>query len=1131
MATDQNSFNEIEAGSEPGAAPSLGADVTSEIEAGSGLAEPTFGEKATEAAIGTAEGAVTGSITLGSGLKGGQYGARLGAAFPVLGPYTPVVGGTLGFLGGVTAGYLASQPIEEWFPIPSREDLVPYREGGRTFGGSIGAAPIAYSMPVMSANKVARFLSNIGEAARARPGTFLAAETSAGATSGIAGGTAVYYDPESAKTRFAAELAGGLFAPGKMFINGTSMTKDFLTNFASSFSQDARQAKAANVLRAALEEGGEDVDAVIRALRQITPVDPVTGETIKLTAGQKTGVPVLNALEATLASRHAKYSGATREQGEKALQAYKLLIQQLENIGDPAAVRKAAEMRDDYLNQLMEARLNAAHADAAVKISRISRGDTPGVRREIGQIVKTEVDGALDEARAFEKQLWDNAYKSSFKRESGYVIPGSPVPLKMVKEGSRKGMVDMSEEIDYTRPDFRMFTKDKAGNIVMTTYDTASPQFKAFEQALDGMPVNFNPATDLGSIPRKQTVLPTKTFITPKSVDTNNLFSTYLDFVSGMTPERLQYRVPKEVKSIMERIGISPADLSRYQKGKMTEEFFDTGVVPKQFLPNPADLDKLPVDQLVKIRSDLLAFARDAAAKGEASDASFYGRLAEAALADLSKLSTKEYDQARNFSRALNDTFTRTFAGETQAVKGTGAEKLPAEILVSRAFGRNADVTAMRMDQMEDAAGFLRSQYEQALKAYGPRNNLTQSLKMMVPFANNRIQSIADAQERVMRVAAANAIDLNTGRLNVNRLINFAKENKPMLDKLGITKDLEDAAVAENAFKAIQDQNSVINQKLRKQTAFGQVLEFENPTKAVTSALNSKFPVKNFNRMMRMAKAGGQDAIDGMKSTVYDYIYTKSMGKNGMLDPQALEDAMFAPIAPNQPSIYNIMRSQGMMTVSEAKNLKRLIDPMKRVQQSLERGQSVDEIVAGANPVTDLALRIIGAKIGTTAAQGGPGSLIAASAGSKYVRSIFDKMPQLSVTRLIEDATRDPQLMAQLLAKGQTPQQKVKLARSLHSYLTAAGYNYADYEEPPALETVPSPVTGPTAAQMLRQVAPRQLPPAPPTRGVPGLTGQKPAGGPTPPAAGGPQPPNQSRAMLQSLFPFDTTLSVGLPRQ
>jgi hypothetical protein len=52
-------------------------------------------------------------------------------------------------------------------------------------------------------------------------------------------------------------------------------------------------------------------------------------------------------------------------------------------------------------------------------------------------------------------------------------------------------------------------------------------------------------------------------------------------------------------------------------------------------------------------------------------------------------------------------------------------------------------------------------------------------------------------------------------------------------------------------------------------------------------------------------------------------------------------------------------------------------------------------------------MRIVGANIGTSVSGGGPGSLIAASAGSKYVREIFDKMPNFMVRSIMERSPKE----------------------------------------------------------------------------------------------------------------------------
>jgi hypothetical protein len=193
---------------------------------------------------------------------------------------------------------------------------------------------------------------------------------------------------------------------------------------------------------------------------------------------------------------------------------------------------------------------------------------------------------------------------------------------------------------------------------------------------------------------------------------------------------------------------------------------------------------------------------------------------------------------------------------------------------------------------------------------------------------------------------------------------------------------------------------------------------------------------------------------------------------------------------------------------------------MERIEKAMGSKQLMDEVVTGADAVTELAMRVVGSRVGGAASGGGPGSLIAASAGSKAVRNIFDKAPTMMIRGIIEQATKDPQLMALLLKKGVTEGERIQMARQLHGYLGAAGLNYMEFEEPAPEPQAPS---GPSARQMLRQAAPPT-----PTRGTPGLMNQAPGQPPSapPPAALGPQgaAPSQSRQMLAALFPEDRML-------
>jgi hypothetical protein len=176
-----------------------------------------------------------------------------------------------------------------------------------------------------------------------------------------------------------------------------------------------------------------------------------------------------------------------------------------------------------------------------------------------------------------------------------------------------------------------------------------------------------------------------------------------------------------------------------------------------------------------------------------------------------------------------------------------------------------------------------------------------------------------------------------------------------------------------------------------------------------------------------------------------------------------------------------------------------------------------------------------GARIGTAAAPGGPGSLIAASAGSKAVRQIFDALPNATVRQILENAVKDPEAMALLLAKGKTEREKRDIANGLLNFFGTLGVSVGKNAVTPALnyldtrENKPSQVA-PFTQQGLAERQLRQLPVAPSTRGVPGLSdlAPKPAG-----QVGGGAPTNaNARSMFQSLFPFDTVSPmVGAQQQ
>ena len=1075
-----------------------------ELPVGLEASRPTLGQRATEVGIGTAQGAARDTPVVAGAMTGLRLGMPMAtAAVPFIGPYAGLIPvGTTAL--GAGAGMLFGSELERWFPAVDREDLVPYREGGKTFGSAIATAPAAFGLPMMTGNRVSKFISAFGETARRNPLAFMGTEAVTAGAMGVAGGVSESYFPGQQGVRLGTELTAGvgtgLLNPTKLLFNGLDLAKGGLKQLKSSYANrsNSLELKSANILLDALEKNGEDPVALAKALRQQLP-----GTVPTPTSGQKTGSSALMDLETALGEHHAQFGGETKQQAINSMRAYQALIDSLQKIGDPQSLKIAAQLRQQNFDNMLNTRLSAADSKAAEKIARISK-DTPAARAAIGDLVKTETELALRQARDYESELWNAAINAMTK----------PVP------SIRQSKVPM-EGIEAQR------IADRTGKwpMVTITNQTLKPPVIKPQATVDAF---LNRAASVGE-------------------------ALYDDAIPG------------PVRKIMESLRVDKDAVQQFKAGKSTQEFLDTKQVPYGFKPNTSEIG---VDELVNYRSTLLKMAREAGSRGEMGNADFYGSLAEGMLKDLNSLENPVFDQARQYSKSLNDVFTRTFA-KTASITGdttrAGAERLAPELLVTRAFGTNADVTAQRMEQIEDAVKFGRTQYDQAVAQFGKNSQQAKNLKPMAELADINVVSIQDAQNRVLRLLAADAVttvyDQAKGtyvqKLNTAKLTKFAQQNAPMLEKLGIMDDLRDAAHASNLLTQVANQNSAINKAVKNQTAFAQVLSVENPSRAINDALTSKFPVKNIVNIAKLAKAGGGDAIDGMKSSLYDYAYTKAGGNSGKFNIQAYEDALFKPIAQNQPSMVNIMRSSGLMSLTEVKDLRRLINPMVKIETAVKNNIPLDDVIQGADAVTDLALRVLGSQIGTAAAPSGPGSLIAASAGSKAVRQIFDNLPNATVRQILENAVKDPEAMAILLDKGRTDKQKIDIANRLLNYLGSMGVsvgktavtpalNYIAPEEPRPGQLPKNTARGPVppgmerlyynvendqrrinippftpegqAARQLRML-PIDRPKAPNTRGVPGLTDNA----PKPPGQGSGAPTNaNARAQYQSLFPFDS---------
>jgi hypothetical protein len=899
-----------------------------------------------------------------------------------------------------------------------------------------------------------------------------------------------------------------------------------------------------------------------------------------MTSAQKTGDIPLTVLETSLARQNDEFGPKVAEQGRKAQEAVIRMINMLNQSGDPTMLQEAARLRDTYLRQLLDGRLAAADARSAIAIAGISK-DSPANRARIGQIIRENVDSALKDAREVEHTLWSDvpkairaqvnetvatmqkqgANREQIRAAVARLTDGQAVVANNFTKQFETIRSEMSPE--YYNREFPAIVKDIYGRLSRAkTVKGTSP-----DELLDlGKQANPELATALSTA--QKDLQTTKASIDASSEITKRLASIIkdgkytlevrvpeapyrrtldlttapdkralakklIDVTTGKLPRESLSDAMRdyEIVGIYKGKGDNAAEITfkeltdLKQAGSLKETYAtlqsqikDT---QKNLLESGRDFIRrgaINVGDLVNARRDMLRLAMDAEARGERANYAFYSKFSEALLDDMDQVRNPAYDAARAFSKELNDSFTRTFAGDMRAVGKTGAERILPEILVSRAFSGNSDVVNARLQQIQDAVDMLPRLHNQYVADFGPNDPRARILEDAVNRSGERVVSTADAVDRATRLAAAASIDPQTGRLNSSRLSRWMNENETLVNSIpGLRYDLENSLRAQNSLDLVTKQNSAIAKKIDKQVAFSKFLG-ENPSEAVADAINSKNPALSMRRLAQAASTGmgggrSQDMVDALKSAVYDYAYAKGGGDK--LSFQAYNDAFFSPTSTGRPSLADILVDSGVMNRGEIANIKKLTGELSRIEAVMQNKQVLDRVLETSDAVEDLVLRVVGARIGAGAAEGGS-TLIAASAGSKMMREMFDRMPNESVRGLLEQAAKDPAFMVRLLEKGRSEQDKIRFAKQLRGYLINAGLTAAEGEEP-TVAAAPPTVAERTAERLLKK-----LPPAPPARGL--LSGTVPQPGRPQARAPGGAPQPQARDMLRQLFPFDAVL-------
>ena len=423
---------------------------------------------------------------------------------------------------------------------------------------------------------------------------------------------------------------------------------------------------------------------------------------------------------------------------------------------------------------------------------------------------------------------------------------------------------------------------------------------------------------------------------------------------------------------------------------------------------------KVTSGDLLRFRSRLLSMSRDAL-RGENPSRALSRQLkllADGALYDLSRLDVMGVDDARQFSFALNQRFSRGDVGRILEFDAQATGRIDPDLTLESTIRRGGPAAAVASRDIQQAVSPLEE------------------------FGRNQTPEVRAQIEEFLRDMARQTVTKSTGEIKPEALATFRANNREILRQFPqLDNALKDAGTAARSAESYVRGVTAGSRTFQQVSALGDAIQVESAPKAVKAALGRfNRSTDQMDNIIAAARAGGDDAVAGLRTILMDELLDAATVK-GKLSGKILQSTS------GQQRILDYLQSKGVLDATRRENLKTLADTAARVEQYLTTRAGKQFDLGKTGPFEDFLIRVIGARIGALSfiGEASGATLVAAGAGSRALRSILSDMPALRVRDVLARAVEDPEFMAELLSKPTSVRARNARDTRILSYLLASG--------------------------------------------------------------------------------------------
>ena len=1117
---------------------------------------------------------ITGIPAVGFGIMGAKIGMLGGPLAPITAPATALLFGAM--------GHYIGDDIQSWFlpQSPYTPGVRPYGEGGLTLGSGVPllVAPSAVAQKFVPGTTA--YMRNVSKLAGRNPITMdpskltpaesilrravekpvRTAATEATALGGASFGAFISEQkyPGDALARFGYEVGLGTFSPVGLMVN---LTEKALDRGAAFFSRGAAETRQGEALvdwlkkNAPIAEGlgTEEAEAarrsyvqgILQKLKNPDEVQVIAAEMgismPKRTTASLLDDPIILGLQANL-GRDKNDGARIRAAIERDYSGMANLIDLMRGSGDSSLVAEAAKMREDFFKGIIIKRLDTANL-AALNVAKQIDPEDPRAGMKAAKIMADMTETAMQDVRRFEKKLY-----------------GDVNPNEVVPDGGRSFL-----------DEYLAIEKELAESNVTLPPNVRRLAFRVRGESVEVADRNAATMTRLqNQIDKAQDAIETINAAYPDSVLAASQF-----FKSSDSPELRLSQIQDGIRALqaddaLAKFSIKAPERNRRRtvlenQAKIISANLKRGDLAAQ-RPTADDPEEITTGELMRARSTLLDEARSATARKEFKSAHYLSDLADALKDDLGVASggddanlldltpnQQALREAFEFSRALNDVFSRAFPDTVLAKTKAGSRKVMPELLHKSLLSGGGDATSLKYDQLENAMIFA----SEALAKEAAREGREPPKSIVGTFR--------DAQEQLLRsIVSDKKIVGPDGKINADGLANHLREYRNLyFDEQGLsrfpelTKDLQEAQKAQSLVETALAGKGRYEDAVKNSEVFGQLpLAKTNPQKLIANILgtpdsrDADDPARSFRKLIRYATSADSrlasegkpnGAVKGIFDVVLEradkYASRRDIDGNKIFNMKAFSDYLRNPMNSKGESPLEIMRQEGVLSSPEAVRLNIILS--EGIKSQGQRALSDASETIPRSLITsgmDTLFRLIGLRAGRKATEVAPGQGQGLAEPTMIANefSVLLNIPRLKHRDLLLQAVEDPDFFKLLLEKGgEGGARSVNRKNRLNTYLYNAGFISAtDYErEKQRREYDPRFLP---SSRELRDVSrppvalPEQRSSLAPEAPVP-APAPRPAQPPPAPISAAPQSSGQvDRARFAALFPEDRDLISGI---